>query len=505
MRFLAISIFSLSLAIINYLLYSPQAQAVAMPGLVPSKESGVSNFAQGSLSQVTLVSAGSSWTYLDDGSNQGTAWRALVFDDSSWASGPAQLGYGDGDEATTLSFGSDANNKYITTYFRRVFTVTDTTTYTALSLKLLRDDGAVVYFNGNELFRSNMPAGPIEYQTLAATTVGGPDESTFFTFTINPSSLISGTNIIAVEIHQVDAASSDISFDLELIGETVFGACGITTVDFAAIGDYGYAGQPEADVANLVKSWNPDFIITLGDNNYDNGAASTIDANIGQYYHDFIGNYTGMYGPGAVSNNFYPALGNHDWGTRLGNPPVPQPYLDYFTLPGNERYYNFSRGPIEFFAIDSDSHEPDGRSSTSTQAIWLQNQLAASTAPWKLVYIHHPPYSSSAAHGSETIMQWPYHEWGATAVLAGHDHTYERLSIAGFPYFVNGLGGRSIYSFGAAIPGSLVRYNGDYGAMLVQANSTCINFQFITRIGTVIDSYTIINGGVQVFLPIVLN
>src|SRR5262245_10651043 len=167
-------------------------------------------------------------------------------------------------------------------------------------------------------------------------------------------------------------------------------------IRFGVIGDYGQASTPEADVANQVKSWNPDFIITVGDNNYNTGSATTIDANIGQYYHDFIGNYTGSYGAGSPSNRFFPSLGNHDWQTRSGTPALPTPYLNYFTLPGNERYYTFSQGPVQFFAIDSgddsgsgsDGFEPDGFTSSSVQAMWLQNELAASTAVWKLVYFH---------------------------------------------------------------------------------------------------------------------
>src|SRR5215210_931586 len=78
---------------------------------------------------------------------------------------------------------------------------------------------------------------------------------------------------------------------------------------FAVVGDFGYAGQPEADVANLVNSWQPEFVITTGDNNYEVGAAATIDANIGQYYHQFIYPYTGAYGAGAAFNRFFPVLG----------------------------------------------------------------------------------------------------------------------------------------------------------------------------------------------------
>src|SRR3990172_1481546 len=258
------------------------------------------------------------------------------------------------------------------------------------------------------------------------------------------------------------------------------------SIRFAIIGDYGSAGLPEQDVANLVKSWNPDFVITTGDNNYPDGAADTIDANIGQDYHEFIYPYTGSYGAGATTNRFFPSLGNHDWNTTNA-----QPYLDYFTLPGNERYYDFVWGPVHFFAIDSDGREPDGNSSTSTQGVWLQAQLAASTSPWDLVYMHHPPYSSGANHGSTTVMQWQYQAWGADAVLTGHDHLYERILQDGIPYFVNGLGGKSIYAFSAPVSGSQVRYNDDYGAMLVEASATQIVFQFIARTGAVIDTHVV--------------
>jgi len=260
-------------------------------------------------------------------------------------------------------------------------------------------------------------------------------------------------------------------------------------VRFAAIGDYGSDGQPEADVSALVHSWNPEFVITTGDNNYDVGAASSIDPNIGQYYHDFIFPYFGSYGQGADINRFFPSLGNHDWET-----PNAQPYLDYFTLPGNERYYTFTWGPVDFFPIDSDSREPDGITQTSAQAQWLQAALGASTSPWKLVYMHHPPYSSSSNHGNTPALQWPYQAWGASLVMAGHDHTYERIIRNGFPYFVNGLGGRSIYNFGTPVQGSVVRYNGNYGAMLVSATTVTMTLQFYSRAGSLIDTYNMNNG-----------
>ena len=175
------------------------------------------------LSTLSLISPGSVWNYLDNGTDQGTAWQSPGFDDSAWAVGEAQLGYGDGDESTVVSFGPDPNFKYITTYFRRAFTVADPAAFSALTVRLLRDDGGVVYLNGVEIFRSNMPFGFFDYQSPAATTIPNSDESRFFSNAVDPSLLVSGVNVLAVEIHQANRTSSDISFDLELLGTVASG------------------------------------------------------------------------------------------------------------------------------------------------------------------------------------------------------------------------------------------------------------------------------------------
>lgn len=268
---------------------------------------------------------------------------------------------------------------------------------------------------------------------------------------------------------------------------TIRSAQGADSVSFAVIGDYGLSGTAESNVASLVKGWYPEFIVTAGDNNYPSGSASTIDANIGQYYHDYIFPYGGAYGAGAASNNFYPVPGNHDWMAAGA-----QPYFSYFTLPGNERYYDVVRGPVQFFMLDSDTHEPDGYTSSSTQALWLQGALASSTARWKIVVCHHAPYSSGSVHGSTAYMQWPFREWGASAVISGHEHTYERVLQDSIPYFVNGLGGDSRYSFTTPVAGSQVRYSADYGAMRVEATEEFIAFEFVTRAGAVVDTYTLL-------------
>ncbi|MCC3160292.1 metallophosphoesterase [Hymenobacter sp. 15J16-1T3B] len=268
---------------------------------------------------------------------------------------------------------------------------------------------------------------------------------------------------------------------------------------FACIGDFGMAGQPERDVAALVASWNPDFVITVGDNNYEYGEAATIDQNIGQYYHHYMYPYAGSYGaasPGA-ENRFFPSLGNHDWETGTA-----QGYLNFFTLPGNERYYEFARGNVRFFAIDSDAHEPDGTASTSAQAQWLRQRLAAATEPWKVVYFHHAPYSSGV-YGDIQGMQWPFKAWGASLVMAGHNHHYERLTVDGLTYIVNGLGGRSLYGVGQPGPYTQALYAADYGAMLLNASANSLSMQFYTRTGQLIDAYTLLRTSTP--LPVTLT
>lgn len=164
-----------------------------------------------------IVPKMSMWKYLDNGSNQGTDWVSSDFTDTSWKSGQGELGYGDGDEKSTIGFGSDGNNKYITSYFRHNFTITEADkTGSNYTINLLKDDGAVVYLNGVEIIRDNMKSGIIDYNTLAATAISGTAESTFTRFPVDKSLLRTGNNVIAVEVHQNAANSSDISFDLEL-------------------------------------------------------------------------------------------------------------------------------------------------------------------------------------------------------------------------------------------------------------------------------------------------
>jgi len=180
----------------------------------------------GFTTNLTLISTGAVWKYLDNGSDQGGAWTTLAFNDAGWSNGAAQLGYGDGDERTTNSYGPNSAAKYITTYYRRSFSVTDPAAFSALNLRLLRDDGAVVYLNGSEIYRNNMPGGAIGYLTTALGSVA--DESAFYSSPVNPGYLVPGNNVVAVEMHQANGTSSDLSFDFELTGAQSFIAPYIT-------------------------------------------------------------------------------------------------------------------------------------------------------------------------------------------------------------------------------------------------------------------------------------
>lgn len=174
---------------------------------------------------IELVPAGSTWSYLDDGSDQGTDWIDPSFDDSQWSTGEAQLGYGDNDETTVVSFGPNSSDKHITTYFRHEFAIDDLTSIDGLQLGFLRDDGGAVYLNGVEIVRTDNLAPDAGFDTPAnfnnAPSTAGSAEDTFFPFTIDASALVPGINVLAVEVHQRAGNSSDMSFDLRLLASLI--------------------------------------------------------------------------------------------------------------------------------------------------------------------------------------------------------------------------------------------------------------------------------------------
>ena len=184
---------------------------------------------------VTLSPWGATWKYRDTGVTPPANWTTLAYDDSAWSSGAAELGYGDGDEATVVASGPAVH--YITTWFRRTFTVTNAAQISALTARMIRDDGVVVYLNGVEIWRDNMPTTS-DATTLASSSISGTTESVQITKVLNAANLVEGTNILAVEIHQVLTDSSDISFNFELNAERP-----------------GTAPDPDTDGDGMLDSW----------------------------------------------------------------------------------------------------------------------------------------------------------------------------------------------------------------------------------------------------------
>ncbi len=164
-----------------------------------------------------LIPEDAEWRYLDTGVYPGDQWTALPFDDASWGLGRGQFGYGDGDEVTVVEEGP-VPDRHITHWFRTRFDLTDPEDIASLDVSLLRDDGAVVYVNGVEIVRSNMPDGVIDDNTPASTYAWGIGESVYHRSAARASVLVEGTNVVAVEVHSADSGSSDLSFGLKLVG-----------------------------------------------------------------------------------------------------------------------------------------------------------------------------------------------------------------------------------------------------------------------------------------------
>lgn len=189
-------------------------------GGAPNPEAAEASFdggGPGGQQPVTYMTTGHEWKFLDDGSDQGSTWRAIGFADVGWASGPSQLGYGSDGEATLVDFGGDTNNKYATTYYRTTVDIPDPSVFLNFLLRVKYDDGAAVYINGVEQFRQNLAAAAGFDDFASGTTA---DEDSWKDATLPTSALVAGINTIAVEIHQASGTSSDTRMDVTLRGQT---------------------------------------------------------------------------------------------------------------------------------------------------------------------------------------------------------------------------------------------------------------------------------------------
>ena len=202
------------------------------------------------------ITKGSEWKYLDDGSEPDSTWKDADFDDSDWKTGLAPFGYPDDEERplfgavkTRTDYGTDTNNRYITTYFRKTFDVSDPSILADKgSIRLGIDDGVVLYLNGQEIGRYNMPDGSVGYSTTAENRENEPttvDNLPVLTLSKEElSHILQGTNVLAAEVHQQAANSSDLFWDMELTVETKAAPRVLCSVILEADGDMVSIGGP---------------------------------------------------------------------------------------------------------------------------------------------------------------------------------------------------------------------------------------------------------------------
>jgi len=221
----------------------------------------------GAKSDQTLIEAGApGWSYLDDGSDQGTSWREPAYDDSLWATGDAPLGFG---SVNNHPFGGPWINpdRNITVYFRKEFEITNANLITEATARVMSDGGAIVYLNGVEIARDNMPADPVNFETFASSD-SNIREGNIDVFSFLPSAFVDGINVIAIELHNGSSTSSDMGMDLQLdvtalntLGDAVT-INGPTTVrtrsfdgtDWSALNEATFVTALPASAENLVIS-----------------------------------------------------------------------------------------------------------------------------------------------------------------------------------------------------------------------------------------------------------
>jgi hypothetical protein len=244
------------------------------------------------------------------------------------------------------------------------------------------------------------------------------------------------------------------------------------SVRFVVIGDTGTGTEQQRELAQVMLRYRQafpfEFVLMMGDNMY--GAEKT-----GDYKQKFEDVYKPLL---AQKVKFYASLGNHDESN--------QRFYEFFNMDGQE-YYKFSKGHVSFYSLNSNYMD-------KKQVDWLNEKLAADTSEWKVAYFHHPPYSSGAAHGSDTklreIVEPMFVRHGVNVVFTGHEHFYERIKPQkGIYYFISGSGGK--LRKGDVKQGSPLTdkaYDRDMSFMLIEVAGDQMHFQVITRTGETVDS-----------------
>jgi hypothetical protein len=238
----------------------------------------------------------------------------------------------------------------------------------------------------------------------------------------------------------------------------------------AVIGDFGSGDSLEREVADLVARAEPRAVVTTGDNAYDDRGYETL---VGDYY-----------GRWVAGEDLLPAAGNHDH--ELGI----DAFDDYFSYLDGRHVYAAGRGGMRFFVLDSTTALASPQS-LARQRAWAKRSLLASSARWKVVVLHHPPYSSGEVHGSTPEFQWPFGAWGADLVLSGHEHNYERVVAQGTTYVVDGAGGKDLYRLGDPVAGSRARVDDGAGALFLWASDRTLTGEFWSAAGVREDRFVL--------------
>lgn len=248
----------------------------------------------------------------------------------------------------------------------------------------------------------------------------------------------------------------------------------------AVIGDYGYCGYScgnQQAVANLVHSWQPDVIVTTGDNSYENGLSWEVEANQKPYAAD------------VQAGRFFPAHGNHDWGNQCSDPAGIQPSLEYFGVP---IYYvaHLGHGLIDLIVTDTTCSRTNVRTGAEPpQAADYNATVAASTALWKITVGHHPPFSSGQ-WGSHEDRHWLLHPQ-VDLYLSGHNHDNEHLVVGGQHFVVTGVGGKNVYPMNDPIAGSVWGYWKDFGAVRLTVGVDTLTVEYINVNNEVLHTFTL--------------
>lgn len=277
----------------------------------------------------------------------------------------------------------------------------------------------------------------------------------------------------------------------------------VEPVRFVIIGDFGSGSAKEVAVKNMVLKWQPDVILTVGDNAYSdhNTKQNAFEKDVVKYYGAYI--KSPKDDPAGEKTRFFPTLGNHDYAAPGGGlfKPRVEAYEKAFAVPpgpGGHHYYELAlapqpggaqvitsgaaKGVVRFFALDS-NRVWKGYMLGSEQELWFRDRVKASKAagePWQIALFHHTPYTSGKEHKTEIHMRdWKFEDAGITAVVAGHEHVYERVMQKEFPFITNGLGGANIYPFGLKpVDGSVVQYIARHGAVYGEATAESLVLEF---------------------------